>query len=101
MKRIIRTAFIFALPFLLKETEASNANEATIYRDEFGIPHIFAVSLEKAAHAVGYAQAEDRLEELLKNYRKANGTMGEVFGPSHLHDDMIQRMFRHGEISHE
>ena len=53
----------------------------TIYRDEFGIPHIFAPTLEDAAYAVGYAQAEDRLEELLKNYRRATGTMAEVFGP--------------------
>ena len=41
----------------------------TICRDEFGIPHIFAPTLNDAAFAVGYAQAEDRLEELLKNYR--------------------------------
>ncbi len=53
----------------------------TIYRDEFGIPHIFAPTLEDAAFAAGYAQAEDRLEELLKNYRRASGTMAEVFGP--------------------
>jgi acyl-homoserine-lactone acylase len=75
--------------------------EATLYRDEFGIPHVYAPTLEAAAFAVGYAQAEDRLEELLKNYRRANGTMAEVFGPDHLRDDLIQRMFRHGEISRE
>jgi acyl-homoserine lactone acylase PvdQ len=55
------------------------ANEATLYRDEFGIPHVYARTLEAATFAVGYAQAEDRLEELLKNYRRANGTMAEVF----------------------
>ena len=61
---------------------ASAADQSTtIYRDEFGIPHIFAPTLEDAAYAVGYAQAEDRLEELLKNYRRASGTMAEVFGP--------------------
>ena len=54
---------------------AQPANEATLYRDEFGIPHVYAPTLETAAFAVGYAQAEDRLEELLKNYRRANGTM--------------------------
>ena len=53
-------------------------DEATIYRDEYGIPHVFAQTLEAASFAIGYAQAEDRLEELLKNYRRANGTMAEV-----------------------
>ena len=77
------------------------AAEATIYRDEFGIPHVFSATLESAAYAVGYAQAEDRLEELLKNYRRANGTMSEVFGPDYFRQDLIQRMWRHAEISRE
>jgi acyl-homoserine lactone acylase PvdQ len=77
------------------------ANEATLYRDEFGIPHVYAPTLEAAAFAVGYAQAEDRLEELLKNYRRANGTMSEVFGPSHFRYDYVMRLFRHEEISRE
>src|SRR6202040_2865314 len=70
-----------------------------IYRDEFGIPHIFAPSLYDAAFAVGYAQAEDRLEELLKNYRRATGTMAEVFGPDSFHEDLRQRVMQHAEIS--
>ena len=77
------------------------AEEATLYRDEFGIPHVYAPTLETAAFAVGYAQAEDRLEELLKNYRRANGTMSEVFGSSNYRNDMISRVFRHEEISRE
>ena len=80
---------------------AKGKNEATIYRDAFGVPHVFAENLETAAYAVGYAQAEDRLEELLKNYRRATGTMAEVFGPSHYRNDLIQRVWRHGEISRE
>jgi acyl-homoserine-lactone acylase len=71
----------------------------TVYRDEYGIPHIYAPTLEDAAFAMGYAQAEDRLEELLKNYRRASGTMAEVFGPGFYQDDLNQRIWRHAEIS--
>jgi acyl-homoserine lactone acylase PvdQ len=71
----------------------------TIYRDDFGIPHIYARTLEDAAYAMGYAQAEDRLEELLRNYRRAAGTMAEVFGPRFYQDDLAQRIWRHAEIS--
>jgi acyl-homoserine lactone acylase PvdQ len=78
---------------------AASGPSTTICRDEFGIPHIFAPTLENAVYAVGYAQAEDRLEELLKNYRRASGTMAEVFGPDSYRDDLIQRIMRHGEIS--
>src|SRR6266853_535107 len=83
------------------KTSQVAAAEATIYRDEFGIPHVFAPDLESAAYAVGYAQAEDRLDELLKNYRRANGTMAEVFGPDYFKQDLVQRMWRHAEISRE
>ena len=103
----MKTRFPFSVAGLLlalaglSPLRAQTADEATLYRDEFGIPHVYAPTLETAAFAVGYAQAEDRLEELLKNYRRANGTMAEVFGPSHFRNDVIQRIFRHEEISRE
>ena len=81
------------------ERLSADDGSTTIYRDEFGIPHIFAPTLEDAAFAVGYAQAEDRLEELLKNYRRATGTMAEVFGADDFREDLRQRVMQHAEIS--
>ena len=104
MKRTLLAVILLSLvvPFAARTTTAAAANdEATIYRDEYGIPHVFAQTLEAASFAIGYAQAEDRLEELLKNYRRANGTMSEVFGPDSYRSDLIQRMWRHAEISRE
>ena len=75
-----------------------DASATTVYRDDFGIPHVYAPTLEDAAYGIGYAQAEDRLEELLKNYRRAAGTMAEVFGPQFYQDDLAQRIWRHAEI---
>jgi acyl-homoserine lactone acylase PvdQ len=95
--RLVCLLFVGALAASPRPAAADDST--TIYRDEFGIPHIFAPTLEKAAFAVGYAQAEDRLEELLKNYRRATGTMAEVFGPSSFADDVRQRAMRHAEIS--
>ncbi len=48
---------------------------------------------------MGYAQAEDRLEEILKQYRRAEGTMAEVFGPEHLRDDYRQRLWQHRAVA--
>jgi acyl-homoserine lactone acylase PvdQ len=79
----------------------AKSGSAEILRDEFGIPHIFASTLEDAAFAIGYAQAEDRLEELLKNYRKAEGTMSEAFGQEWFHHDYRQRIWQHAAISRE
>lgn len=80
---------------------AAKAGSAEILRDEFGVPHIFASTLEDAAFAIGYAQAEDRLEELLKNYRKAEGTMSEAFGQEWFRHDYRQRIWQHATISRE
>src|SRR5712692_7214907 len=98
---LLVVAVSLLIPFAAHSKTTRASDEATIYRDEFGIPHVFAQTLEAASFAIGYAQAEDRLEELLKNYRRANGTMSEVFGPDYYRTDLIQRMWRHAEISRE
>ncbi len=51
------------------------AERVDLLRDDFWVAHIFASTPAGAAFASGYAQAEDRLEELMRNYRKAEGTM--------------------------
>ena len=95
----VASIMFFGLAALTYQPAHSAEEPTTIYRDEFGIPHIFAPTLDDAAFAVGYAQAEDRLEELLKNYRRATGTMAEVFGPDSLREDIRQRVMRHSEVS--
>ncbi|MBI3695724.1 MAG: penicillin acylase family protein, partial [Acidobacteria bacterium] len=52
-----------------------------------------------AAYGSGYAQAEDRLEEMMRNFRKAEGTMAEVFGPEWLAHDYRQRVWRHRQVA--
>jgi acyl-homoserine-lactone acylase len=104
MKKALLVVIAFSLfvPFGAESFTGKAANdEPTIYRDEYGVPHIFARTFDAAAFAVGYAQAEDRLEELLKNYRRATGTMSEVFGPDNYRNDYIQRIWRHEEVSRE
>jgi acyl-homoserine-lactone acylase len=96
--RALPFALVISGMFAMPPRSAADQS-TTIYRDEFGIPHIFAPTLEEAAYAAGYAQAEDRLEELLKNYRRANGTMAEIAGPGLFPDDLTQRTMQHAEIS--
>lgn len=104
MKRIVILNLLLAacLSWVIPANGArAKAGGAEIIRDDYGVPHIFAPTLESAAYAIGYAQAEDRLEELLRNYRKAEGTMSEAFGPEWIRHDYIQRMWRHAAIARE
>jgi acyl-homoserine-lactone acylase len=78
---------------------AAGAEKVEILRDSFGVPHIFAQTEAGAMFGSGYAQAEDRLEELLKNYRRAEGSMAEAFGPSYFQHDYRQRLWQHREMA--
>jgi acyl-homoserine lactone acylase PvdQ len=90
------------LPFILLACSLSFASQKVeILRDDFGVPHIFAPTAVAAAYGSGYAQAADRLEELLRNYRKAEGTMSEAFGKDWVFHDYRQRVWRHAQVARE
>src|SRR5947209_15189839 len=93
LKRLIILFFACSL--------AWGAEKVRILRDEFGVPHIFASTPAGAAYGSGYAQAEDRLEEMMRNYRKAEGTMSEVFGENWYKHDWRQRLWRHRRVAEE
>jgi acyl-homoserine-lactone acylase len=78
---------------------ADGPEEVIIYRDDFGVPNIFASTEEGAAYGMGYAQAEDRLEEVLRQYRRCEGTLSEAFGPEYLLHDYRQRLWRHRAVA--
>lgn len=100
--RAIKNAYLPSIFLLFASLPVfTSAEQVTIYRDAFGTPHIYGDSAEAAVFAMGYAQAQDRLEELLKNYLKAEGRMAEVFGPEWFKHDVKQRMWRHAAKSKE
>ncbi len=78
---------------------AAWAEKVTIYRDSWGIPHIYAETERGAAFGQGYAAAEDRLEAILRNYREATGRMAEAFGEKYVKHDFEQRAQQHEQVS--
>lgn len=69
-------ALILLMPALTASPET-----ITIYRDEFGIPHIYAETAEGGLYAQGYAMAADGLERTLENYLRGLGRFSRAFGP--------------------
>ncbi len=76
---------------------ATSKNQVIIRRDTWGVPHIFADSLADAAFGLGYAQAEDRAEDLFIAIRTATGTMAEAFGEDYIEQDYRMRVARNAE----
>jgi len=78
LQRMIAT--VAAVPADEKESRSiSNklgdplAGQVTIYRDEFGVPHIVGEPEEATFFGYGYAQAQDHLEKMMLQYRRGVG----------------------------
>jgi len=65
------------------------AREVTIYRDEYGVPHIVGETEAAAFFGYGYAQAEDHLERMMLQYRDAQGRRAEIQGAAALGDNYL------------
>ena len=65
--------------------------EATIERDRWGIPHIFADSPHDLWFAFGFAMAQDRLFQMDYLRRKGLGRLAEVLGSDGLPLDVVAR----------
>ncbi|MEM2143210.1 MAG: penicillin acylase family protein [Candidatus Thorarchaeota archaeon] len=57
------------------------SSDVEVLVDEYGIPHIYAHSLEDAYAVLGYFHARDRLFQMFAQNRYAAGRMCEVTGP--------------------
>lgn len=95
----MRIVMVLGLVWSLSALAAGE--NVTLYRDKFGVPNIFAETPAGGAYALGYAQAEDRLEDIYKNIRTAIGTMAEFFGPDHVEIDYAMRLARNAELCEE
>lgn len=61
----------------------------TIYRDEYGVPHIIAQNEHDLFFAQGYVHAQDRLWQIDIMRRAGEGRLSEVFGSSTLSYDKL------------
>jgi penicillin amidase len=64
---------------------------AEVFRDRWGVPHIYAGSVKDAMFAQGYVHAQDRLWHMELARRAASGSLAEVFGPVALDADRLLR----------
>ncbi|MHC5066184.1 MAG: penicillin acylase family protein [Planctomycetota bacterium] len=64
-----------------------------ILRDQYGVPHVYSNSERGLFYGAGYAQAEDQIENLAKNYLRAAGRLAEIEGELALPRDILVRAF--------
>jgi penicillin amidase len=92
MKKLTLVFLIAWMTICFSFTDSSSkTTQLTIYRDEFGVPHIFASDLEGLFYGFGFATAQDRLFQLDMLRRTYWGRVSEVHGAKLLEFDKAMR----------
>jgi penicillin G amidase len=71
----------------------------TVERDNWGVPHIRASSVEDMAEAQGYVLAQDRLWQMDLLRRVARGQLSEILGPATVDIDKEFRTMNFGRVA--
>jgi penicillin G amidase len=78
------------------------SSEARVWRDSYGVPHIFASSMDDAARALGFLHASERMFQMDVLRRVGQGRMAEIRGADLLPVDKFIRtvgFYREAETS--
>jgi acyl-homoserine-lactone acylase len=67
------------------------AHSVTIYRDSYGVPHVYGPTDASCVFGYIYAQAEDNFWQIEDSYIRSLGRASEVYGDRTLSDDMLNR----------
>ncbi|UCB50946.1 MAG: penicillin acylase family protein, partial [Deltaproteobacteria bacterium] len=62
-----------------------------VFRDRWGVPHIYAENDHDLFMAQGFVQAQDRLWQMESNRRLAAGRLSEIIGPPTIALDCLVR----------
>src|SRR5271155_3039134 len=84
------------------ETLPGLSGGVRVWRDHFGVPHIFAASMDDAARALGYTHASERMFQMEILRRVGQGRMAEIQGADLLGVDKFIRtvgFYREAETS--
>ncbi len=76
--------------------------DVRVWRDAYGVPHIFAASMDDAARALGYLHASERLFQMEIRRRVGQGRLAEILGPDRVGVDKFMRtlgFYREAESS--
>ena len=75
---LVAFVLVATAPFRSPGAATASAQQAVVYRDEYGVPHIYGDTAAAASYAFGYVQAEDHLSQMRQNYLAAAGRLAET-----------------------
>ncbi len=66
-------------------------DKVSIFYDDFGVPHIYASNAHDAYFALGYAQAQERLFQMVMIRQATSGRLSEILGKDFIGIDKMMR----------
>jgi len=75
------------------ESWQKRAQNVTIFRDDWGIPHVYGKTDADTVFGLIYAQAEDDFNRVETNYLNALGRLAEAEGEAAVYADLRMKMF--------
>ncbi|MDH3494155.1 MAG: penicillin acylase family protein, partial [Acidobacteriota bacterium] len=91
---VLPAAALFHMPVSAGTRADELAKQVTIYRDTFGVPHVYGQNDAAAVFGFAYAQAEDNFWRIEDSYMRAIGRASEVYGESTLGSDKLNHTLR-------
>lgn len=85
----------------LASIDPALANDVTIYRDRYGVPHVMGKTDAAAVFGFAYAQAEDNFFRVEDNYIKAIGRRAEVEGEGGVNPDLVNHTLEIPRLARE
>lgn len=93
--------FLTAMCVIAQSTSDKLARDVTIYRDTYGVPHVFGKTDAATVFGFAYAQAEDNFWRIEDNYLAAIGRSAEVDGERRLERDRRNRALEIPRLARE
>jgi penicillin amidase len=84
-----------------EEALARLARSVTIYRDTYGVPHVFGRTDESTVFGFAYAQAEDNFWRVEENFIFALGRASELYGERTLNEDRLNHALEIPRLARE
>jgi acyl-homoserine-lactone acylase len=84
-----------------KPSSAQLARTVTIYRDTYGVPHVFGRTDASTAFGFAYAQAEDNFWRVEENYIFSLGRASELYGEKTLDEDRLNHALEIPRLARE
>jgi penicillin amidase len=104
----ITAVFVFCGALVKAQTRSADngaglpeTRDVTIYRDTYGVPHVFGRTDAITVFGFAYAQAEDNFWRLEENYINALGRASELYGEKSLDEDRLNHALEIPRLARE